>query len=60
MKKPGFHSLKNSGIPVELWERKPTPGLSSAQYLFINFISKLLLLACITMHHHANFNKVTC
>ena len=50
LKKPGFHSRKHLSIPVELWERKPVPGLSSVQYLFMNFVSKLLLIAFITMH----------
>ena len=31
LKKPGFHSRKHLSIPVELWERKPAPGLSSIQ-----------------------------
>ena len=51
LKKPGFHSRKHSSIPVELWERKLAPGLSSIQYLFMNFASKLLPIAFITMHH---------
>ena len=51
LKKPSFHSRKHSSIPVELWEGKLAPGLSSAQYLFMNFASKLLLIAFITMHH---------
>ena len=74
LKKPGFHSRKHSSIPVELWEKKPAPGLSSIQYLFMNFASKLLLITFITMHHQvitkffycagawnvpiSNFNKV--
>ena len=74
MKKPGFHSRKHSSIPVELRLRKPAPGLSSVQYLFMNFASKLLLITFITMYHQvitkffygacaynvpiSNFNKV--
>ena len=51
LKKPGFRSRKHSGIPVELWERKPAPGLSSIHNIFMNFASKLLLIAFITMYH---------
>ena len=32
-KKLGFHSCKHSTIPVELWDSKLAPGLSSIQYL---------------------------
>ena len=62
LKKPGFHSRKHSSIPVELWEREPVPGLTSIQYLFMNFASKLLLIKFVTMYHQVitKFFNCTC
>ena len=51
LKNLGFHSRKHSSLLAELWEKKLVPVLSSIQYQFMDFVSKLLLIIFITMHH---------
>ena len=38
---------------VELWKKKPAPGLSSIQYIFMIFVFKLLLTALMKFFYCA-------
>ena len=46
-------------LPVELWEKKLAPGVSSIQYLFMNFVSKLLPLAFMKFFYCAYARRMS-